>query len=272
MKRKKIEQLQAEIRDRLSEYYEDYYRIQLGLIDWKERVQNRLEEEQYLGQPNIQRVIEWMEVDFRNKKVLVVGAGTGAESVVFHQLGAVVHGVEPDDRAIKILELKSKEHGIPVGRFKQAKAERLPYGRSSFDFVYCYTVIEHVQDVAQSVAEMIRVCKVGGLIYIQTPEYRFPYEGHYKSGRVGFSPRWLTKLQYWLQGKPTQFLDTLNFVTAPMLDRIFVRHNVLVYRIAPPYLVEWERSPRARTFAGFARRFGFGKDQFIFLKKQADQR
>lgn len=253
----------------MKKYYEDYYRIQLGLRDWRKRLEDRVREEKYLGKPNLDKVEEWMNVDFSGKRVLVVGAGTGAESVVLHQRGAQVHGVEPDERAAKILALKAALYGIPRTRFRKAVAERLPYAANYFDFVYCYTVLEHVRDVEKSIDEMLRVCKVGGLVYIQTPDYRFPYEGHYKASRKGFSRKWLTTLHFWLIGKPVRFLRSVNFVTGPELDKIFMKRNVLTLRVIPPYLWQWRGVNGASSFVRFAERYGIGKDQFIFLRKLA---
>jgi 2-polyprenyl-3-methyl-5-hydroxy-6-metoxy-1,4-benzoquinol methylase len=259
--------LEKQIKLLLSEYYEDYYRAQLGLPDWRVRVQDRLSEEKYLGGPNLDRVEDWMGVNFARKRVLVVGAGTGAESVALHQRGAKVYGVEPDVRAINILGLKAQINGIPQNRFRQGVAEHIPHPSDFFDFVYCYTVLEHVQNVEKTIDEMVRVCKVGGLVYIQTPDYRFPYEGHYKSSRISFSSKWLTYLQFWVMGKPVCFLRSVNFVNAPNLDKFFMKRNVLTLRVMPPWLREWHGIKSASSFIRFARRFGFGKDQFIFLRK-----
>jgi hypothetical protein len=117
---------------------------------------------------------------------------------------------------------------------------------------------------------MVRVCKAGGLIYIQTPDYRFPYEGHYKSDRIAFSPRWLTTIQFWLQRKPVRFLSSVNFVTPIYLDKIFLKHNVLTHRISPAWVHDWRGNKNMLSFARFVSRFGFGKDQFIFLRKLGD--
>ncbi len=261
--------LEKQIKLLLLEYYETYYRVQLGLPDWRVRVENRLNEEKNLGVPNLDKVENWMGVDFAGKRVLVVGAGTGAESVVLHKRRSEVYGIEPDERAIEILALKARLNGIPRNRFKRATAEKIPYSANFFDFVYCYTVLEHVQNVEKTIDEMVRVCRVDGLVYIQTPDYRFPYEGHYKSNRISFSPKWLTYLQFRLMGKPMRFLRSVNFVNAPDLDKIFMKRNVLTLRIVPPWLREWQGIKNANSFAQFARRFGFGKDQFIFLRKLA---
>ncbi|MCW5873849.1 MAG: class I SAM-dependent methyltransferase [Anaerolineales bacterium] len=261
-------ELAAQIEALLRQYYENYYRKDLSLRDWRERVETRLDEERSFAEPHIRKIEDWTGQSFTGQRVLVVGAGTGAESVVLTQRGAEVHGIEPYDKAIEILHLKADLHGLPRQNFKQAGAEDIPYPDESFDFVYCYTVIEHVQDIARSVDEMLRVCKVGGTVYIQTPDYRFPYEGHYKMNRLPFSPRWLAALQLLLQGRSTAFLRSVNFVTAPQLNRIFFAHNALVQRIDPPWLQEWAAvRSRNRLHYWFAQRFGIGRDQNIFLKK-----
>lgn len=261
-------QAQAQLESLLRQYYENYYRKDLSLVDWRERIESRLNEEQGFAEPNIRKVEEWMGVNFAGQRVLIVGAGTGAESVVLHQRGAEVYGIEPYDKALEILQLKATLHNIPAERFQQAVAEKIPHPDESFDFVYCYTVLEHVQNVPASIDEMLRVCKTGGLVYIQTPEYRFPYEGHYKIKRIPFSPRWLTALQLRLSGRSPAFLRTVNFVTAPQLNRIFFARNVLTIRMEPDWLRSWEPTrKRNPLYHWFARAFGIGRDQFIYLRK-----
>jgi SAM-dependent methyltransferase len=249
-------------------YYADYYQTQLGLRDWQARVEWRLNEEQNLAEPNVARIEKWMDLNFAEKQVLVVGAGTGAEAVVLHQRGAQVYGIDPSETAQAILNEKAAVYAIPPERFLNATGEKIPFPDRQFDFVYCHTVLEHVQDVEQSIKEMVRVCKVGGLVYIQTPDYRFPYEGHYKSDRPGFSSKWFTRLLYWLQRKPVKFLSSVNFVNAPELDKIFFGLDVLTIRLSPPWLIEWDPVKHSRFF-GFTEKTGIGKDQFIFLKRLA---
>lgn len=262
--------IEEQIQALMLRYYERYYRRDLSLKDWQTRAESRLSEEATLGEQNIGKIEDWLKFNFAGQRVLVVGAGTGAESIVFAQRGAEVHGIEPSPDAMEILRLKAELHRIPIERFQQATAESIPHPDNSFDFVYCYTVIEHVQDVERSIDEMIRVCKVGGTVYIQTPDYRFPYEAHYKINQLPFSPRWLTSLQLLLQGRSPAFLQTVNFVTAPKLNRILFGRNVSIMRIEPALLQEWapvrDRVPFQYWFAG---RFGIGRDQFIFLKKLA---
>lgn len=251
-------------------YYSEYYWNQLGLVDWKERVASRLDEEKNFARPMIEKIENWLGYSFSKKSVLVVGAGTGAECVELVQRGAEVQGIEPNSAGVEILQAKAQLHDLNPDAFRQGVAEELPYEDSAFDFVYCYTVIEHVRDIEKSIDEMIRVCKTGGWVFIQTGDYRFPYEWHYKKERIPFSPKWLTYLHFALLRRPVNFLRSINFVTAPQLDRILMKRNVVILRITPPWLTEWKRAQKPNTsFVRFVERYGIGRDQNIFLRKQA---
>jgi SAM-dependent methyltransferase len=69
-----------------------------------------------------------------------------------------------------------------------ASGEYLPYPSHYFDLILSHEVIEHVQDDALSLAEMIRVLKPGGRAVIFCPNRLYPFEthGHYWRGRYHF--------------------------------------------------------------------------------------
>jgi len=48
----------------------------------------------------------------------------------------------------------------------------LPFRTSSFDLVWCSEVIEHLDEPAMSIGEMVRVLRPGGLLVITTPNSR----------------------------------------------------------------------------------------------------
>jgi ubiquinone/menaquinone biosynthesis C-methylase UbiE len=262
------EALKHQIEGLMGQYYENYYRKDLSLKDWRERIKNRLDEERTFAEPHLRKIEDWMGLDFAGQRVLVVGAGTGAESVVLSQRGAEVHGIEPSEKGVEILQLKADLHDLPRERFQQGWAENIAYPDESFDFVYCYTVIEHVADIERSIDEMLRVCKVGGTVYIQTLDFRFPYEPHYKMTRLPFSPRWMASLQLIFSGRSAAFLQTVKMVTSPQLDRILLGRNAITIRVNPPWLLDWEAAGlRNHFYYRFTKRFGIARDQYIFLKK-----
>lgn len=213
---------------KLRDYYSNYYRHQLGLPDWQEWVEYRLNEEE-VERSKITR-LERILGSFKDKKMLDVGCGTGGFLVEAKKSGAIVYGVEPEQEAIDICRIKD------IKSVKLAKAENLPFPNNSFDLVYCYTVLEHVDDPAQAILEMIRVAKPGGKIYIQTPNYLSFYEGHYKVFWLPLFPKKLAKLYLRLRGRNPKFLKTINYLTPTSLRKYlnnlpvkveFLRHDDL---------------------------------------------
>lgn len=59
------------------------------------------------------------------------------------------------------------ERGIRNLRFCLADARNLPFQSNAFDIVSCRTVLHHVYDAGRAVAEMGRVLKKGGKLFIQ---------------------------------------------------------------------------------------------------------
>jgi len=58
---------------------------------------------------------------------------------------------------------KLKTKNLP---FVQADIQELPFGDKSFDFVYCSHVLEHVEDPAKAISEIVRIGKRG---FIEVP-------------------------------------------------------------------------------------------------------
>ncbi len=92
-------------------------------------------------------------------KVLDVGCGTG-EAAPFFKEGYT--GIDPSE---DYLEFARKKHG---DRFSKFNGERIDFPDGSFNFVFINNVFHHISDeVANTlIAEMKRVCKTGGRVYI----------------------------------------------------------------------------------------------------------
>ncbi|MFZ5908530.1 MAG: class I SAM-dependent methyltransferase [Chloroflexota bacterium] len=104
-------------------------------------------------------------------RVLENGCGVGMYVERLAGLGADVTGLEFDfERAI---EAASRARDIV-----NAAGESLPLPASTFDLVLSHEVLEHVQDDAQAVREMVRVLKPGGRIALFVPNRGYPFETH----------------------------------------------------------------------------------------------
>ena len=213
----------VELRDRVRRYYTSYYRDVLGIPDWAVLVGLREDEERQ----------ERGRLD-RLRRLLNVGCGTGGFNLVVEEAGARPVGVDADAEAIAICALK-QEKG--AGAFVRAAAERLPFPDGTFDVVYCFSSIEHVESVEESVAEMVRVTRRGGLIYVHTPNAWSWYEGHYKLLWAPFLPAALGRFYLRARGRPSEYLATLRRLTPGGIRRAFARAGLSDLRFhddAPP--------------------------------------
>jgi 2-polyprenyl-3-methyl-5-hydroxy-6-metoxy-1,4-benzoquinol methylase len=254
----------------IRQYYKSYYCDELGLRDWKQRVEARVHEEEHFALPVISTLEQVLNYIFSGKKVLVVGAGTGAEFVALYKKGAEVYGLEPNNNAVDILKTKCEKHGIDFSRVVRGTVEKLPYPDESFDFVYCYTVLEHVQDVNKALLEMVRVTSVGGKIFIATGNYRIPYEPHYKIFMPTFLPKIFIKWYLWLRRRPTAFIDTVNFILCNKLLDIIRRMPVITLQILHDFPEGFAR--KSNFFYLFIRYLGLEKNLWFILVKRANKR
>ena len=222
----------VELRDRVRRYYTSYYRDVLGIPDWAVLVGLR-EDEERQERGRLDRLRRLLGGDVRGR-LLNVGCGTGGFNLVVEEAGARPVGVDADAEAIAICALKQEKGG---GVFVRAAAERLPFPDGTFDVVYCFSSIEHVESVEESVAEMVRVTRRGGLIYVHTPNAWSWYEGHYKLLWAPFLPAALGRLYLRARGRPSEYLATLRRLTPGGMRRAFARAGLRDLRFhddAPP--------------------------------------
>lgn len=220
---------------KILEYYRAYYQS-CGLANSERLAEARLVEE-----TREELRLVWLQTAigfaFRSgQKHCDIGSGTGGTVIVLYsRYQCDVYGIEPNDTAFDILKDKCNQHGIDANNFRNESAEHISFPDSFFDVVHCSTVLEHVQDVKKSISEMIRICKPGGLVYVNTPNYLFPREGHYKVVAPTFFGKGLTKIWLALLGRPTAFLQDINFLTPRVLNRMLSKHSVTWSRVYTPY-------------------------------------
>jgi ubiquinone/menaquinone biosynthesis C-methylase UbiE len=260
-----VPDLDVDLEKKMRAYYRDYYHVSLGLPDWEQRIERRLKEEETFAEPVISGLERYFNLGFRGKRVLVVGAGTGAELFALQDRGADVHGLEPYAPGAEILRMKAARRGLDADRIVEGVAEALPYPDGYFDYIHCYTVLEHVEDVQKALDEMVRVCAPGGSLFLETPNYRMPFEPHYKIFMPTFLPRPLLKLYLALRGRPTGFLDTLNFIRPARVLGHLRRKDLtclrILHRIAPDFA-------RKRNYQYLMMSlFGIERDLWVLVRK-----
>jgi SAM-dependent methyltransferase len=104
-------------------------------------------------------------------RILENGCGVGMYVAHLQPFGGQVFGLEYEfGRAC----LAGQRSSLIVC----AAGEQLPYPAETFDLILSHEVLEHVQDDAQAVCEMVRVLKPGGRILIFVPNRGYPFETH----------------------------------------------------------------------------------------------
>ncbi len=137
-------------------YYNPYRSAQLGI---RRFIRNRLN-----LSPRVPQLFRRIHELPSGSRVLDAGCGTGG-----------------------FLELMERENpniqstGIDIGHppYFAAKAKllrgsvtQLPFADAAFDLVTCSHVLEHLIDPAPCIQELLRVCRPGGTVYIETPSPR----------------------------------------------------------------------------------------------------
>jgi 2-polyprenyl-3-methyl-5-hydroxy-6-metoxy-1,4-benzoquinol methylase len=198
------------LRELVERYYVGYYRDTLGLPDWRAKVAGRQREEE-IEASRIPTVAHTLGRPLRGMRVLNVGCGTGGFNVAVERAGADSWGLDTNPDAVRICDLRRALGG--GGRYAVAAAESLPFRAESFDLVYCLSTLEHVADVAATVREMVRVTRPGGAILLYAPNRWALYENHYKIFWPPRCPKPLARLYLRARGRPTRFVDTLNYLS-----------------------------------------------------------
>ena len=99
-----------------------------------------------------------LKSEITGKKILEVGAGNCGFIKLSSQIAIEVYAVEPEKKYYN--EFKSENINI------FSNTESL---NTKFDLVFSFHVIEHVKDPISFVLNLLSLCKLGGKIYIETP-------------------------------------------------------------------------------------------------------
>lgn len=173
-------------------------------------------------------------------KILDMAAGCGTFVLYGLNHGYDVWGIEPEAWKREYYRRKIEASNYP-GRYiyhiGAAVGEQLPYADDTFDFITTYQTLEHVNDVNKCIEEMLRVLKVGGILYIKAPNYNGFYEPHY---RIPFLPRMskrLASIYLKMIGRPLAGLRHLKWITekSVMHGIIISKHRVIIQKQSDYY-------------------------------------
>ncbi len=135
----------------------------------------------------LEATMSWVEkwfsdvpvASFRGASVLDLGCFTGGRLIHWKErygFGRVC-GIDIREVYAEAAARFAEERGVEA-EFATGFAEALPYEDDSFDFIVSTDVLEHVNDVAATMAECFRVLKPGGRLLVVFPQYFQPLEAH----------------------------------------------------------------------------------------------
>jgi SAM-dependent methyltransferase len=110
-------------------------------------------------------------VDLDGATVLDVGGGPGYFADAFRAAGATYVGLEPDAG-----EMAAR--GEPEPGTLRGSGEALPVRTAAVDVCYSSNVLEHVRSPWTMTAEMVRVTRSGGTVFLSFTPWLSPHGGH----------------------------------------------------------------------------------------------
>jgi ubiquinone/menaquinone biosynthesis C-methylase UbiE len=101
----------------------------------------------------------------RNMRVLDLGCGLGFPLLeIAQRLGSSsrVYGIDPWERALERIRLKTRVLDIDNVELVQGFGENMPFDDDFFDSIVSNNGINNVKDMTQTISECHRVCRSGG--------------------------------------------------------------------------------------------------------------
>lgn len=130
-------------------------------------------------------VLDYLEkrrVNIQNARVLDLGCGRGGYSHAMTSAGA------------RIVSVDFKRPDTTLPTLVIGDALQLPCASNSFPLIFCASLIEHVPDPAQLLAEIKRVLTPDGFAYLSFPPFYTPVGGHQFKPYHLLGERWALRL------------------------------------------------------------------------------
>ncbi|KAB2332888.1 class I SAM-dependent methyltransferase [Bacillus mesophilum] len=99
----------------------------------------------------------------KGSKILLVGAGTGADIPFFLDKGYVLTAIDYSEEMLAVAKSKFKDKSIT---FKKMDAQKMEFEENTFDFIAASLVISVVPKPEDALSEITRVLKKNGEILI----------------------------------------------------------------------------------------------------------
>lgn len=146
-------------------------------------------------------------LSLRDKSVLDFGCGEGSLSYLLCEKGAKVFAIDVSEKYLKALKKNLKN--LPIDA-RTAGGEKLPFKNDSFEAIFNFDVLEHVQNIKKAFSEMKRCLKKGGYIFLEMTPYWSFATGHHLYDFTHLPVQYLPKnlIKNWIFRKKSNPIDT----------------------------------------------------------------
>lgn len=96
-----------------------------------------------------------------------IGCGAGTQSTIWAGDGHRVHGIDINQSLIEIAKQRAAERDLQIS-YVLGTAERLPWDDASMDVCLVPELLEHVKDWSGCLAELSRILRPAGVLYLST--------------------------------------------------------------------------------------------------------
>ena len=152
-----------------------------GQYGWKEQVARDYAADFLTGAAAV-RTVDKLQALFplAQSRVLEVGSGLGSILLEMRRRKVRAVGLEPSEEWCGIIRRRLERAGLSRECVVQGIGEHLPFADASVDLVVSLQVLEHVQEPERVLAEIDRVLRPGGILYLSAPNYFSFSEDHYR--------------------------------------------------------------------------------------------
>lgn len=106
------------------------------------------------------------KIDFKDKLVLEIGLGQGADSEQIIRRGAIWHGLDLTDESVARVRARFSLRNLPYRALKVGSVLNIPFDNRMFDIVFSHGVLHHVPDIITAQREICRVLKPDGQLIV----------------------------------------------------------------------------------------------------------
>jgi ubiquinone/menaquinone biosynthesis C-methylase UbiE len=157
-------------------------------MSWDDYYEEKLDLENFIGIIHSHRNLFESILKEAPKKILEIGAGSGATSIFLSYLLPNITVIDNNDRVLKIAEKNIKKFNGKIN-LKLADAFKLPFSNNSFDLVCHQGFFEHFNDneIQRLLKEQLRVARK---VVFSVPNNNYPVEKGYGDERFLSKKDW----------------------------------------------------------------------------------